>query len=511
MKEIVSASRVWISLALLFPLCILAVYKIKTKGNSMRVLDYVLAPTKKLATPITLDLFEAESYNAAVVVQQLVGNLVYYSNHGRYEPRIAESWTRETPTKWVFRLKKGFICENGEEITPKSFKSSLERSLRILAKKGGVPVFSKLLGYETFLHSNTEIQGLVASSHSLEFNFSSPVRSGLIQFLSFAPYGYICSENLTATGEWKNKEKFISSGPYRVKEIIIGEKYVLEKRQEWKDHKKPSPEIVNIIHKIPVHGTTNTPVIVDSYAALDVIPAGLTKYSLVPEYLNAVLLGNFKTGFFSDSTNRRMLRDSIERNKKIFPTEWKNHSQSSTFFSSQKKTPGAIQTLDSKERIPPAPLVIGGKEPTPETAGAIGVYIWPILKAALEELKWPFKFANNEPTWAEMTSQKYDIRMRSPSIGGGFEAWGINSLFCSSIGSGLPDPSGQICNLVNQFESDDLEEAKLAELFYEIVDRDSAIIPISHSGVQWYLSPEINLESVSPLVSVVRLDDLELK
>ena len=94
---------------------------------------------------ITLDLFEAEKYESAIIVQQLVGNLIYYSNFGRYEPRIAESWFREDDRTWVFNLGPDFRCEDGEIIDAISFKESLERTLHIYSKMGDVPVLSPLL------------------------------------------------------------------------------------------------------------------------------------------------------------------------------------------------------------------------------------------------------------------------------------------------------------------------------------------------------------------------------
>jgi MarR-like DNA-binding transcriptional regulator SgrR of sgrS sRNA len=87
--------------------------------NQPKTLNYILTPNN---IPITLNLYEAERYAPAVIVQQLIGNLVYYSNHGRYEPRISESWERVSPTQWDFKIKSGYTCENGEVITARSFK-----------------------------------------------------------------------------------------------------------------------------------------------------------------------------------------------------------------------------------------------------------------------------------------------------------------------------------------------------------------------------------------------------
>jgi hypothetical protein len=108
-------------------------------------------------------------------------------------------------------------------------------------------------------------------------------------------------------------------------------------------------------------------------------------------------------------------------------------------------------------------------------------------------------------------SQKYDLRMRAPSIGGGFEPWAIASLFCSPLGSGLPDPTGKICKLFPKYENDELSIQDLEGTFLKQIERDSAILPIAHFGLQWYLSPGVKRDSISPLVSIIRFDDLELE
>ncbi len=182
--------------------------------------------------PITMDAFETEIYEAAIVVQPLVGTLVYYSNHGRYEPRLAKSWNKIDEYTWKFELVPGAKCENGEAITPVSFKRSIERSIKRLSSYP-IPILSTLVGYRKFLDGSKTIDGITSTTSTISFKFGTSVRSGLIQVLSFTPFGYICDENLNPNGTWKDKTKFISSGPYKVKEVQIGERYVIEKNPLW--------------------------------------------------------------------------------------------------------------------------------------------------------------------------------------------------------------------------------------------------------------------------------------
>ena len=165
----------------------------KTSKN----LNYVLWQPR---APITLDLYEAERYEAAVIVQQLIGNLVYYSNFGRYEPRLAKKWQRVSPQIWSFEMHTNLFCENGEPITPESLKRSIMKSIRFMNKSGEVPVLSRLVGFKEFLDGNSSLPGISSHGNFIDFEFTRPMRDGVLQILSFAQFGYICSENRMALG-----------------------------------------------------------------------------------------------------------------------------------------------------------------------------------------------------------------------------------------------------------------------------------------------------------------------
>jgi hypothetical protein len=471
-------------------------------------LNYHLVSKNKKLAPITLDLFEAERYDSAVVVQQLIGNLVYYSNQGRYEPRIAESWQRLSNRKWIFNLKNNFECENGELINAAGFKKSLERSIYKLSQKGNLPVFSKLNGYNQFIKAKSNLAGIEQINNSIIFNFSEPVKSGLIEMLSYAPFGYICNDNLNTDGSWKDPLKFISSGPYRVKDISIGIRYVLEKRKEWPLNNQKSPMIVNINHTFDENDKLNTPAIIDSFTPVELISSRFSKYHLVPEYLNVILLGNLTNGFFAKTESRRLISTAIEKNRKVVPHQWENHIQSSSFYLSHQIDNPVFNDDTINLVAPKEALIIEGKEPSPDTSRWLA---WKILKAALEELGWPYKFAENDPIWTAQVDLNYDIRIRGTSIGGGFEPWNININFCSQVGINLPDPTGEICKLLAKYEQDNINDEYLSKRFFELIQTDSVILPISHYGLQWYISSGINTQSISPLICIIRFDDLELE
>ncbi len=464
---------------------------------------------------INLNLFEAEKYESAVVVQQLIGNLIYFSNKGRYEPRIAERWERVAPHIWTFFLKENFKTENGELINSRSFKKSIERAIYIYSKLGEVPVLGHLKGYKRFLSDNSqvlkldeisEISGIKVFNNEITFEFDLPIKSGLLQILSFSPFGYISIENYNQNGSWKNDSQFVSSGPYKVKKIDIGKEYELEKNPFWLEYADQAPDTVYIKHEVP-DKSFSRPLIVDAFTH-NYENSYLHKYSLVPEYINSVLLGNLRDGYFSSVENRNAFKAFFGQERdSLLPDSFGSNVRSSSFYPGQDVNSVRRNTVSviSKNSVP---LIIEGRMPdvgTPRFAA------WQILKNTLEKNNLSYKFSDTEAKFEEMVNPKYDIRIRGSSIGGGVEAWGIFVIFCSPFGINFPDPSGRVCKLIEEYDKDIIDENQLTQDFLKTVDEDSAILPVSHYGIQMYFSNEIYLDSVSPIMSIMRFDQVEIK
>jgi extracellular solute-binding protein (family 5) len=477
-------------------------------GGKVKELNYVFN-SKDLKIP--LDLYEAERYEYAVLIQPLIGNLVVYSNKGRYEPLIAKSWAVDKDGTWKFEMHKNFVCENGEEITPASFKHSIETSIKFLAAKSPVPVLSKLSGYKDFVAGKTDsVMGLEASDNALLLHFAEPTRSGVVQILSFAPFGYICSANRNKDGSWKNSSRFISSGPYKIAIHQPGIKSTLELRDDWKNAVKNSPRKVNFYFSLDSVENDKLPIILDSFTAINTPVKNLKKYNLVPEYINPVLLGhNSKGKFFASKDNRLMLKQAIAAEKAKLPSEIENHYKTEFFYPNQPpKNQQLIFTPGYKYKKPDYTLIIQGKKPE---KGDRKYLNWLVLEPALKSLNIDYVFDDSAKTWSEKMDDKYDIRFHGSSIGGGAEAWGLGVVFCSEIGLRFPDQSGRICKSIEDYENGKTNDQEFADEFNQAAFDDVSVLPITHYGVMMYLSQEINRDSLSPLISVVRFDQLELE
>lgn len=303
------------------------------KRDSISSLNYVVFRPVSLKSG--LSIFEAETYDAAVAVQQTIGNLVYYSNFGRYEPRIAKSWSQPSPNKWQFELNEGFRCENGEAITAESFRQSLLRSIKNQETRGGALVFRQLKGFGSFISGKSELEGIRATNKALTFEFEKPIRDGLLESLSYAPYGYLCAANFNSDGSWKDNSKLISSGPYRVESIEVGKKIVLVRRDDWMSpFAEGSPELISVTYDLPAKLDHSQNWIFDiNRDKPENLDAKLVHFPLVPEFLSLMVLGNLKSGFFSKKENRLAFKERFEyRRAKDIPRGGELWTRADAFY-----------------------------------------------------------------------------------------------------------------------------------------------------------------------------------
>ena len=70
-------------------------------------------------------------------------------------------------------------------------------------------------------------------------------------------------------------------------------------------------------------------------------------------------------------------------------------------------------------------------------------------------------------------------------------------MFCSKLGISFPDPSGKICELVENYNYGD-DIAEYIRKFNQILFDDAVVIPIKHFGMKWFISERIDLASFPP-------------
>jgi hypothetical protein len=466
------------------------------------VLNYVIPNPRGR---ITLNLFEAERYEPAVIVQSLIGNLVYHTNHGHYEPRLARSWTRTAPDTWTFELRENLSAENGEPITPRSFKQSLERVLRILGGSGPFPVLSNLIGYAEFIAGANNLAGILANEKSITFCFRKPVRDGLVQVLSFAPFGYIAAENFNPDGTWKDDFHFISSGPYRFANIASETEFLLDRQRHWTLPFAPTaPERIRFLSSMPKTMDLSQAWIVDAFTSEFSPPEWLQKFSLTPEYLNAILLGNLSTGYFADLRIRQGFKSLVNKFIRHLPESWGAHIRCESFYPRPQQ---ALPDVRFNFPMPTQPLLIEGEDPKKTDPRSI---VWSVLKSALQEANLPYQFKGNVANMKDFSNTNFDIRIRGSATGNKPEAWGLKIIFGSELGIRLPDPRGRVLQLIQAFEDGQISDPDFTNKFIAAVEEDAAILPVSRSGGQLFLSSQISRESLSPNLNIIRFDQLSI-
>lgn len=77
--------------------------------------------------PVNMDPAFAELYASMQVYQHVFAKLVQMDETYQIQPDIAESWSQESPTSWLFELRQDATFHNGDPVTARDVKYSLDR------------------------------------------------------------------------------------------------------------------------------------------------------------------------------------------------------------------------------------------------------------------------------------------------------------------------------------------------------------------------------------------------
>ena len=156
---------------------------------------------------------------------------VYEPKTGDYKGMLAESWEvdKNNPNLWTFHLRKGLKRHgDGKELTAEDVLHSLWRNKndpRSAQKQNTRPVKS----------------GRVIDKYTIQFTTKKPT-APLLSFLF---------DRLIVTGKdlydkhgarTADREYPLGWGPYKVKDIVVGQRMVLEKNTGWPGIKKANPD-----------------------------------------------------------------------------------------------------------------------------------------------------------------------------------------------------------------------------------------------------------------------------
>jgi len=162
----------------------------------------------------------------------------YNYTKGDFEGRLAERWKVENPTTWVFYLNKNYKFNDGTPVTAEDVVHSMMNRVindpQSKQKASVAPFVQKAEAADKFTVRITTNKP------------TAPVLAFLCDRLivtskaAFDKYGR----------EAADKEHMMGGGPYRLKELIPGQRLVLQKRPEHPDAKKNPRAPDEVIYRI---------------------------------------------------------------------------------------------------------------------------------------------------------------------------------------------------------------------------------------------------------------------
>jgi peptide/nickel transport system substrate-binding protein len=172
----------------------------------------------------TLDPHRTVGHIEAKAEDWLGAGLVYRDDEGNYTPWLAESWTAsEDGLTWEFKLREDVFFHNGDPLTAHDYAWTFNR---MIAPETASPIAATAvmgLANAEAVDDYTLKLNFGMSNASLLFNMAS--NPGLLQPLPQAAFEEMGAD---AFGHMP-----IGVGPYKMKEFLTGDRFVLERNPDY--------------------------------------------------------------------------------------------------------------------------------------------------------------------------------------------------------------------------------------------------------------------------------------
>lgn len=188
---------------------------------------------------------EARSLDPHHVPGAIIGNRVYYmifdaltrtDNQGAVQPMLATAWENTTETTWVFTLRPDVKFHDGTTMTADDVVYSLNR---LLFDDQESLIRTQFLPYITS----------VEATGDLEVTVTTPAIDPLLPLRLATPYAGIMPQAYTeAAGFDAVQTAPVGAGPYKVVEVIAGDRLVLERHEDyWMGAPAASEVVIRVI------------------------------------------------------------------------------------------------------------------------------------------------------------------------------------------------------------------------------------------------------------------------
>ncbi|MGZ3772576.1 MAG: ABC transporter substrate-binding protein [Pseudobdellovibrionaceae bacterium] len=438
----------------------------------------------------------------STILGGLVGTLVKYTHSGRIEPYLAESFHVEPGNKkWVFKLKPGLSCEDGQKIDSHRFVASLTTSLKRYAALGDALDFENLEGWQEFKNNKApSIHGLMADGvDNIVFNFRKPP-SDLLELLRMPYFGFWCEANFNNDNKWKDDHRITSSGAYTLIPSQSKNSVVLRLRNKSGFQVENSPTEIRFstVAKSDLSKDFHNTIFEFSKKNdFDDLKPGHQKVVGPPTILFSLALSPFHRGPFADKRNRQIFADRVKKVRKEFPS-FPSHF---FYFNAQSKLPSRdlskekFTLVDGQSKIT---FAVSSKSLSKTDLQNVDALLTAALLNSGLTHEIIMKDAHDDGWIHKVDSNiNFDARISMVDIGGYVINAAIKMMFCSSLGINFGDPSGRIAHLVEkQDTSGGPISQSYVEEFNNIVEDDAIVIPLYHYGLEWRLTSDLDPESL---------------
>jgi hypothetical protein len=469
-------------------------------NHDQKLTVYFVKKSLPSGQAFSFDPMNSDWIDNEIILGNLIGTLVKFNISGKIEPYLADSW-QNTPDrrKWIFKLKSHLICENGQEITAKKFAENLSILLKRYSSKGSVGEFEKLNGWTKFKNNNyPSIKGLYSNEDKIYFEFDYSVEN-LNEFLRLPYFGFWCDANLTNE---THVSKIISSSAYKIINFTKNSLF-LDRRSDWvlKVNNNYQKLEIQFKQQSEIDYTNN-----NSFYYFGINDNLKLNSNLVHEFmgtptvLRSFILSPYKNGPFKSLKNRMTFQNRLRK------IQSNNEKFKSLFFNLNAQSSISETNIDEFESInDDRKLTLGftsrdfGDEEVLEYVNLIKEIFKPLKISVEPILKNP-----NENNWRQelLTNKAVDIRLGGVQVGGHLTNRLLNMVFCTQLGVTYPDPSGEICKLLN--ENKTVKENRIdndfISKFNQLLYNEAVVLPLFHSGLRYAASKDIDIKTI-PIAS----------
>ena len=156
---------------------------------------------------------------------------------GDFEGRLAERWKTENPTTWVFYLNRNYTFSDGSPVTAADVVHSMNRVISDPQSKQKASVAGPIVKAEAI------------DTHTVRFITDKPAAPLL---------GFVCDRLIITSKaiydkygrDAADKQHVLGAGPYRLKELIPGQRMVIAKRPDHPEAKKNPSAPDEVVYRV---------------------------------------------------------------------------------------------------------------------------------------------------------------------------------------------------------------------------------------------------------------------